>query len=345
MSFINSTSSVFGLDIGDLSLKLIFLTKKGGKITLKSYGEKIVPRGFFINGEIQKEKEIAQLIKMFVKETKVFTPYVVSVLPETKTFIKTIEIPWSEKQNIVEAIKKEIELYIPFKLEEVYFDWQIVEEGDAKIKVLVGLASKKIIESYVKILKMAGLQPISLEIESMAILKAMFNEKEDISKSLAFVDLGATRSSLIIIDKGAVQLTISLPLSGDVLTKNISNNLKISVDDAQKMKKNPDGFPEQQVLIHKEIESFATMLASSLENHLKFYEDSSSQKIEKIVACGGVANISGLMTVLEKNLQIPIVKAKPGLNILHKNKPLSDDQFLVYTTAIGLALTGLEESF
>jgi len=345
MSFINSTSSVFGLDIGDLSLKLIFLTKKGKKIELKNYGEKIVPRGFFINGEIQKEKEIAQLIKTFVKETKVFTPYVVSVLPETKTFIKTIEIPWSEKQNIVEAIKREIELYIPFKLEEVYFDWQIVEESDTKIKVLVGLASKKIIDSYLKILKMAGLQPISLEIESVAILKAMFNEKEDISKSLAFIDLGATRSSLIVVDKGIIQLTISLPLSGDLLTKNISTNLKISIDDAQKMKKNPDGFPEQHTLIHKEIESFAITLASSLKNHLKFYEDSSNQKIEKIVTCGGVANISGLMAVLEKNLQIPIVKANPGLNMLHKNSPLSDDQFLVYTTAIGLALTGLEESF
>jgi type IV pilus assembly protein PilM len=219
------------------------------------------------------------------------------------------------------------------------------EEGEAKIKVLVGLASKKIIDSYIKILKMAGLQPISLEIESIAILKAMFDEKEDLNKSLAFVDLGATRSSLIIINKGIVQLTISLPLSGDLLTKNISTNLKISIDDAQKMKKNPDSFPEQQTLIHKEIDSFATALASSLKNHLKFYEDSSGQKIEKIVACGGVTNISGLMTILEKNLQIPIIKAKPELNILHKDKPLSDDQFLIYTTAIGLALTGLETSF
>jgi Tfp pilus assembly PilM family ATPase len=134
MSFLNLTSDVFSLDIGDLSLKLIFLTKKGKKIELKSYGEKIVPRGFFINGEIQKEKEVALLIKTFIKETKVFTPYVVSVLPETKTFIKTIEIPWSEKQNIVEAIKKEIELYIPFKLEEVYFDWQIVRRVKLKSK-------------------------------------------------------------------------------------------------------------------------------------------------------------------------------------------------------------------
>lgn len=345
MSFLNLTSNVFGLDIGDLSLKLVYLIKKGKKIELKSCGEKAIPRGFFINGEIQKEKELAQLIKQFIKEKKVSTPYVVSVLPETKTFIKTIEIAWSEKQNIVEAIKKEIGLYIPFKLEEVYFDWQIIDENSNKIKVLVGLAAKKIIESYTKILKMAGLQPISLEIESAAILKAMFNEKEDGEKTLAFIDLGATRSSLIIINQGVIQLTVSLPLSGDLLTQNIANNLKIDVEQAQKMKKNPDAFPEQQAAVHKEIESFALNLASSLKNHLKFYEDSSSQKIEKIIACGGVANLSGLMAILEKNLPIPIIKAISHLGCLQKNAQLPEDQSLIYTTAIGLALTGLEESF
>lgn len=348
MSFFNLTSDIFGLDIGDLSLKLVFLTRSGKKIELKSYAEKAVPRGFFVNGEIQKEKEVAQLIKDFVKKQKVLTPYVISVLPETKTFIKTIEIPYSEKQNIVEAIEKEIELYIPFKLDEVYFDWQIVEEDNTnnnKIKVLVGLAPKKIVESYTKMLKMADLQPVSLEIESVAILKAMFNEKEDLDKSLAFVDFGATRSSLIIIDKGIIQLTISLPLAGDFLTQSIATNLKISIDEAQKMKKNPDGFPEKEIIIHKEIESFAVNLAISLKNHLKFYEDSSGKKIEKIMACGGVINLSGLMSILEKRLQIPIVKANPWSNVLQKNNPLSEDQALTYTTAIGLALTGLDESF
>jgi type IV pilus assembly protein PilM len=345
MSFLNLTSDVFGLDIGDLSLKLVYLAKKNKKIELKTCGETAIPRGFLINGEIQKEKELAHLIKTFVKEGRVYTPYVVSVLPETKTFIKTIEVPRSEEQSIEEAIKKEIELYIPFKLEEVYFDWQIIDESGSKIKILIALAAKEIIESYTRTLKMAGLQPISLEIESSAILKAMFNEKEDINKTLAFIDLGATRSSLIIIDKGVIQLTISLPLSGDFLTQNISNNLKVDAEQAQKMKRSPDSFPEQAPLVHKEIESFAVNLASSIKDHLKFYEDSSGQKIEKIVACGGVANLSGLMTVLEKNLPLPIIRAVYNLACTQENALLPEDKSLIYTTALGLALVGLEESF
>jgi len=344
MELLNLSSRVFGLDIGDLSLKMVLLEKTGKKIKVKCYGEKAVPQGYFERGEIKKEAEIAKIIKDFIKAQKIYTSYAVAVLPETKTFIKTIEIPVSEKGNILENIKKEIELYVPFKIEEIYFDWKIISQENNKIKILVGVSSKNIIDSYLKVLKMAGLRPVSLEIESVAILDALLDKKENFLKPLAVLDLGATRSSLIIIDEGVIQLTISLPHAGVNLTQAIAGDLKISFEEAQKIKRE---FCQNQKndTVAKNITLFFNNLIQSLSSHLKFYEENSEKKIEKIIVCGGGANLPGLIACFEQNLKIKTIKGNPWINIFEKEPPIPEDQSLIYTTAIGLALRGLEENF
>ncbi len=341
MDFLTLSSDIFGLDIGDLSLKIAFLKKKGKKIQLKAYGEKKVPIGLFSRGEIKKQEEVIKIIRQFVKELKIRTPYVVSVLPETKTFIKTIEIQSLVKENILESIKKEIQLYIPFKIEEIYFDWKIISERVNKTKILVGVSPKHIVDSYLFVLKNAGLKPVSLEIESIAILEALLDKKEKFLKPLGIIDLGATRSSLIIVDEGIVQLTISLPLAGAVLTQSIADELKISFDQAQKMKIDFCKGEKNEV-VEKKVNLFFENLTQSLINHLKFYEESSKRKIEKIIVCGGGANLPGLIPYFEKNLNIETIKGNPWVNILEK-PPIPEDKSLIYTTALGLALRALQE--
>lgn len=345
MGLFNLSSKVFGLDIGDLSLKIVLLEKKKNKIRLISYGEKAIPLGYFAAGEIKKEIEIAKIIKDFVKQQKISTPYVVSVLPETKTFIKTFETVPSEKANLQETIKKEIELYVPFKIEEVYFDWKIVSRESNKIKVLVGVAPKNIVDSYLHLLKMAGLKPLSLEIESVAILDSLLDKKETSLGPLAVLDLGATRSSLIMVDGEVIQLTISLPHAGANLTQIIADELKLSFEEAQKIKKDFCENPKdsKNEVVAKNIKIFFNNLTQSLINHLKFYEENSGKKITKIIVCGGGANLPGLVPHFEENLKIKTIKGNPWVNIFVKEPPISASESLIYTTAIGLALRGLEE--
>lgn len=342
MGLFNLSSKVFGLDIGDLSFKIVLLEKKRKNLKVICYGERAIPSGYFAGGEIKKEDEIAKIIKDFVKKQKISTSYVVSVLPETKTFIKTLELSLSEKTSIVESIKKEIELYIPFKIEEIYFDWKIVSQENNKIKVLVGVSSKNIVDSYLRVLKMAGLRPVSLEIESVAILDALIDKKETFLKPFAVLDLGATRSSLIIVDENLIQLTISLPHAGANLTQTIADDLKISFEEAQKIKKDFREDSKNEV-VAKNIKIFFNNLTQSLINHLKFYEENSERKIERIIICGGGANLPGLVPHFEQNLKIKTIKGNPWVNVFAKESPISVSESLVYTTAIGLALRGLQE--
>jgi len=344
MSLFNISKNIFGLDIGDLSFKFVFLKKIGNQVKLKKYGEKIIPAGYFEGGEIKKEKEVVQIIKNLIKEQHISTPYVVAVLPETKTFIKTIAIPQKEKNNIEKIIEKEIESSIPIKIKDVYLDWKIINKHDDKINILVGLSIKSIIDSYVRVLKMAGLRPVSLEIESIAILRSLIKKEECPTQSLAIIDLGATRSSLIIVNQEIIQLTISLPHAGANLTQNIADELKISFEEAQKIKKNFQKDQNNEV-VAKNIKIFFNNLTLSLINHLKFYEENSGNKIEKIIVCGGGANLPGLISYFEEKLNIKTTKGNPWVNISEKKLPLPEDELTIYTTAIGLALKGLKEVF
>lgn len=343
MSFLNLSSCVFGLDIGDLSLKIVLLKKRGKRIKLKTYREKTVPDDYFLKGEIKKENELAKFIRDFVKETKISSPYVVAILPETKTFIKMIEITCPKKGDILEEIKKEIELYVPLKIDDVYFDWQEISRKRDRVKILVGLSPKNIVDSYLKVLKMAGLKPVVLEIESLAILRALISKTEGLTKPIIILDLGATRSSLIIVDEGVIQLTISQPFAGITLTKDIASALEIDFKKAEEIKKNYNEEKNQNPLVGKIIFSFLSNLEKVLRDHINFYKESSRKKIEEIILCGGGANLFQLPTFLEKKLKIKVKKGNPWINITDEKIPFSEDISLTYTTAVGLALRGLDE--
>jgi type IV pilus assembly protein PilM len=341
MKFFSFTSEVFGLDIGDFSLKAVFLkkTQRGNKLV--HCGERLAPAGYFINGEVKKPVETAKFMRKFIKETHISTPYVVAVLPETKTFIKLIKVPKGEA-NITENVKKEIELCMPFKMEDVYFDWQKIASDDGKNRILAGLAPKDIVESYLKVLKMAGLKPLALEIESVAIARALLSAKDCPLDPKIILDLGATRSGLIIVDEGMIQLTISLSISGQSFTNDIVTALKITSEEAEKIKKSY-GQDDKNPKFEKIVTAFLQKLADTLQTHINFYQESSGRKVGEIILSGGGASFYNLAPFLAEKLKTKVAKGNPWTNVLDKKIPLSEEASLAYNTAIGLALRGLEE--
>lgn len=381
----------FGLDISDLSLKLVSLKKKGKQIQLASYNQIKVPEGYFVDGEIKEKEKIIKLIKKLIETTqgeKIRTPYVISVLPETKTFIKLIEVPKSLDNKIdPEAVKEEIKRHIPISLDETYFDWQKIAPREDKMKILVTTVPKKIVENYFSLLKETNLKPLVLEPESVSLCRALikdspltltppykggrrvsypykgskggilkgidnplitpFNKGEE---GLIILDIGAKRSSIIIFDRGTIQFTMSLSISGEKITKTISEKLKITIQEAEKAKL-VCGFDEKKCKgILKEILSLIMeTLIKKIEDACSFYKEDhlppNHRKITKVLLCGGGANFKGIEKILSQKLNLKVEKANPLQQIiLPKNLPLSQSEALTYTTAIGLALRGVFEN-
>ena len=374
MEFLTLKPEAFGLDISDLSLKIIKLKKKRGNLILASFDETTIPPGIIREGEIKDEKKLTEIVKGAIKKVKgekLKTKYVVVSLPEEKTFLQVIQMPRLPEEDLKSAVIYEAENYIPIPIEQVYLDSQIVpplynhlDHCDVSITAL----PKKIVDPYLSSLKLAGLEPKVFEIESQAISRALV--KDEVTNSpVLLIDLGATRTSFIIFSGYSLRFTSSIPVSGQHFTQIISKNLGVGTSEAEKLKikyglegKVKLEIKDEKTKIKRErgkiFEALVPALVDLIEQikrHLDYYQTHASHEhlppngktVSKILLCGGGANLKGFPELLSLELKIPVEIGNPWINILAKDKKekleLSSEESLRYTTALGLALRGVKE--
>jgi type IV pilus assembly protein PilM len=366
MEFLSLKPKAFGLDISDLSLKFLMLRKKGKKFSVVSFGESQIEPGIIEGGEIKDEEKLAKIVKEATKKVK--TKYVVACLPEEKAFLQVIKMPIMSEEDLKSAIAFEAENYIPLPVNEVYLDCEVVPPVYNHLKhldVLLAAIPKNIVDPYLRTLKKAGLKPIAFEIESLAIARALIKDQTT-NYSVLIIDLGATRTSFIIFAGKSVRFTTSIPVSGIHFTELIAKNLKVSFKKAEELKIEyglEEGikikFGEKQTFLEKKkgkiFEALVPVLVDlvqQIKKYLDYYQAHAylsglppdGKKVQKIILCGGGANLKGLTEFLNLELKIPVELANPWINIFDQKKEikgLSFEKSLSFTTAIGLAQRGI----
>ncbi|MEI7621178.1 MAG: type IV pilus assembly protein PilM [Candidatus Moraniibacteriota bacterium] len=350
---LSNSGSIFGLDLSDLSIKLIKLERMGSEDDITSYGSVALPIGAISDGEIKKQDQVVAAIKKLLESSrpkKVKTKKVICSLPETKAFLRIISIPKMNESEIVEAVKWEMEANIPLPLEQVYYDWQQVTEAltaeKDKLSLLVVAVSRKTVDAVIAVVEATGLEVVGLEIESIAQARSLLSE-DDRKKTVLMVDIGDRRTSFSIVKEGAVCFTSSVPLSGQSLSDNISKGMAISFEEAEKIKfeygvgsdfKNDALFG----LVRPILENFSQEIERSIDFYLSSLKY--SQNVDKIIICGGGANTKGMVPYLSKKIGREIEIGNPWANInFGKRLPIIEkNQSMQYSTAVGLALKGLQ---
>ncbi len=375
MSFLKTLNpSAFGIDLSDRSIKIIQFKKKGKKLSNFLYGDKEIPAGLIEDGEIKDFKRVAKLVKKIKNKTKpasIKTDYTVCSLPESKCFFREINFPEMTLEEVSEAIKWETEQQIPLSWEEIYLDWHVLnekkslkkteekfkkdniinsEEIEKKTKVFLTAAPRKLVDSYVKVLKQAGLKPIAMEIESAAIVRALVNEnKNKYGSAVLIIDFGETRTNFIIFKSPLIRFSRSISFSGAFLTDKISRELKIKYSEAEKLKRKWGIDKEKgDGSLVKCIEPALVDLSEKIQKSLDYYSEHFSKnfpenEVKKIILCGGGANLKGLDSWLASKIKKEVEKNNPWSNVssLFLNKKISFPKDSCYATAIGLALRGI----
>jgi len=360
--FLNLNPEIFGIDINDLSLRLIKLKKRGKGFSLVSFNEVGIKPGLVKEGAIQDQEALIKVINLAcstVKGEKLDTKYVIVSLPEEKSFSQVIQMPKMAKEELMTAVPYEAENYIPLTIDKVYLDFQVIsthKDDSSHLDLLVNVMPKPIVDSYVSTFKRAGLIPCILEVESQAIVRALVKKGESVFSTI-FIDFGRTKSSFIIFSGNSIRFTSSMPISSQQLTSAISDKLGISFDKAEELKirhgLNPE--TEKKYDIKKAVNPVLNDLVAQIKKYMSFYQGhvsheyfSSGGRIGKIVLCGGGANLKGLTNFIFEELKIPVELGNPFTNIfLQKNinnqlVPLQ--KMLSFTTALGLALRGADDA-
>lgn len=349
----DSIPRAFGLDIGDHAVKIVLLEKRRdlrGKTNyvVKNYSETILPAGLIVDGEIKDALKTRLYIKTAL-QTAVCGPIklrgAVVSLPESKTFLQEIIIPKATNGSILPLIKGDLEKEIPLSVDELYLDWQEVEtvSGGTHSKILVSAAPKTLVDSYTSLVESAGLLPLVLEPESLALARSTIDDTEIHApeETTLIVDIGSERTSIVFWQNGTVRLSITSPISGRALTAAIAEKEKVSLDEAERMKitcgLNPDNCGEK---IRPIILSSIEELIKNTRAALRFHQEhlSIDSKMEKIIISGGGANLNHLENVLSQELKIKVRHATQPKNIIRpKYLAFGPEKYLSFATATGLA--------
>ncbi|MBI3671315.1 type IV pilus assembly protein PilM [Candidatus Azambacteria bacterium] len=349
----------FGLDISDRSLKFAQLRKTNKGFYLSAFGSQDIKEGIIQNGEIKNEDALAEIIKNAVASPikgKLTTNHVVFSLPEEHSFLRVLQIPNMSHDETAEAIKWEIEQNIPLGIDEVYFDWQVIENsGSAQADhqdIFIAAIPKNVADPYISTLTKAGLTHVSMEPESVSVARSVVKNAK--TESPVFIlDIGSTTTSFVIFSGNVPRFSSSSQIAGKKMIDAIKSNL--GVDEAEAIRLfNEVGFDKKLDTDGKVTEAIAPLfdnIIAQMDNYISFYgshsvgdNDAKKKSFEKIILSGGVANLFGASGHIAGKVGIKTELANPWSNILKEPlrevPDLSYRQSLGYTTALGLALRG-----
>ncbi len=352
--FFDLFPSSFGLDLSDLSIKSVWLNRTGTHDSVLSFGSVPLALGSVVDGEIMDALAVKNAVLDLLAKAgpkKIRTRQVICSLPETKAFLRIVTLPKMAAEEVREAIKWEIEANIPLTLDQVYYDWQILDlnlaQEKGKMSVLVVAVTRSVVDQFQAVLESAGLEVIGLETESIAQARSLLSEKNEQTTTL-IVDIGDRRTSFLVTIGNTPCFTSSVPLSSQMITDAISKSLQISFDEAENLKiKQGLGSMALKSPVFKAAEPVLENMAVEIEKSIDFYLNNLrySSVVDAVVLCGGGSNMNGLLPYLARRLGRPVEFGNPWVNVhLGREIPLIDRQHSVqYSTAIGLALRGLDE--
>jgi len=352
--FLSLKKETFGLDMNDLSLKLIKLKKKRKGFVLMSLAESNIPPGVISEGLIKDEDALANIIKSTIKSVrgkKIKTKYVVVSLPEEKSFLHIMQMPKMKEKELFLAVPLEAENYIPLPMNEVYLDFHVISQGknnSQHVDVLVVAMPKKIVNSYVSCFKKAGLIPVIFETESEAIARSVI-KKENNPASFVLIDIGQDATNFIIYTAGFNRFTCSVPFSSQQMTVAVSESMNVSLKEAEKLKIEYGLVPkknQKSQQVSAALIPIIKELTQQINKYISFYCNHSSYeyflptgKINKILICGGGSKMNGLTDFISKELNIPAETADPLINLLrNRRRIIKDKNIPSFATAIGLAM-------
>lgn len=342
--------NVFGLDINDRSLKIIKAKLAGAKFKLVSSLRREIPDGVIEGGEIKNQSELIKVFKEAIKSVSgepLQSKYCVCSLPEKETFVKMVQLPVTTEAEIKQAIQWEIESNIPYKIDQVYFDWQVIRKKSGHSDVLISVLARNFADTYYKVLRLAGLQALVFDIESIAIVRALFKDGSA-PEPILIADLGYKHSSVQVISKEAVCFSTTIAYSGEKINQAIARKSEVSDEKGEQIKKSfglEKGSGANQVL--EAVAPIVDELADKLSQYLNFFQSrpggcgDETVKVEKILLCGGGANLKGIANYLKEKVKIEVELANPLVNYAPPaGNLLLPEEVLTFSTALGLAIRG-----
>ncbi len=240
-------SAVLGLDIGSTAIKAVEVKYLKGKPVVTGIVSADLPEGTFDSELIVNPEELGKTVKELLASNNIKTKNVVCALSgQTKVIVRVVEVPKMTKKELDDTMKFQVESNVPFPANEIVKDYEVIENPEADVNdpnfdVLFAAAQQDLVNSYMAMLKFAGLKVAALDVNSLAVGRAVLeSEKNEEGKTgiIGVVDLGASFSSFGVFENGDLKYpNPPLSVGGNSLTAEVAQILGVEKDEAEESKK------------------------------------------------------------------------------------------------------------
>jgi len=344
------TGTVWAIDIGNSSLKALYLSTERGVVEVIGFDN--IQHGKILSGsnvtDAEREELVALSLRKFVNKYDLSMDEIAISVPSQNSFARFVNLPPVEEKRIPEMVKFEAVQQIPFGINDVQWDWQLMTESDSpEIKVGIFAIKNEVVNSALEHFNREDIQVSYVQMAPMALYNYLLNDRPDLvasdSQATVVLNIGAENTDLVVCTKSAVWQRCIL-IGGNAFTKAIADTFRLDFEKAEKLKRSaPVSKYARQIL--QAMRPVFTDLASEVQRSLGFYNSSNpNTKIVRIVALGGGTKLRGLLKYLHQTLQIPVERPDafkrlgigPGISPAKFHENVSD-----FGIVYGLALQGL----
>lgn len=357
--------SFIGIDLGTGGIKLVELKSEKGRPRLFTYAFTERMPGVEPQNLVDAPEETASLLKKMLGKCRTATNKAIGGLPVASVFSTVVSVPRGSEKEIQESARWQAKKLIPVPLDEMQLDIRVVNGLDKKdrkgkkevesakteeqknVQVLITGASNAMVKKYIGVFQRAGLQLISLETETLALIRSLVGKDRS---TTMIVDIGAARTNIIIVENGIPYVTRSVDMGGMVLSKAMSRALSMDIKTAEEMKCDiksvssiypGEGLPK---IFEAAMAPMVTELQYSMNLYTGQAAEGEEKNVEKIILTGGTAALPALADYFSSQLGMKTYVGDPWARVAYPEdlRPVLDEIGTRFSVSIGLAMSEME---
>ena len=301
-----------GLDIGSGLIKLCEISHASGEPTLTKVAFATVSDDAIVEGEVIDAGVVADAIRELFANNGIKVKDAVIAVGGRDVIIKKISMDRMSEDDAREVIRWEAEQHVPFDMENVELDFQVLDpDGEGlQMTVLLVAAKRELIEGRIGLLNEAGLDAKVIDVDAFALHNAFeLSHPDDLNGIVGLVNIGHETTNINILEEGIPVLTRDMPLGTRRLREDLQRERGVSVEEAEAMLRGG----QRNEMLDPFVAQRGDELATGIERAAAFLQSSSrgGASISRLFLVGGGARVPGLAKVLSDRLRVPVELANP----------------------------------
>ncbi|HWI41636.1 MAG TPA: type IV pilus assembly protein PilM [Verrucomicrobiae bacterium] len=335
---------VVGIDIGSSSIKLVQLKEQKGAYQLQNLAIMTLPAEAIVDNTIMDTAGVVEAIKNLVRSVGSKAKEASCSISGNSVIIRKISFPTMTAEELEDQIQWEAEQYIPFDINDVNMDFQVLShdvDDPSKMNVLLVASKKDIINDYLSVFAEAGLKLSVVDVDAFAVQNAFEMNYDTLPDEIvALVNIGASIMNINIVRGGTSLFTRDVQVGGNLYTEEIQKFLGVSTEEAENIKITMGS--GNDAVDRSVINRTNDMIALEMHRSIDFFNSSGTEdKISKVYLSGGCAKTSFLLDTVRERLKIPVEIIDPIRKVKFSQKEFDEDYLKsvapLVAVAVGLA--------